>query len=76
MVHHFINQWAHIKNKNSAFKVPMHVLDGPQDYNNLDLPKAQEVVGRLISLGIRGTWTAEELQNFGDQMVASLRKVL
>lgn len=75
-MYHFINQWDHIKNKKSAFKVPMHELDGPQDYNKLDIPKAQKVVGRLISLGIRGTWTEAELQEFGDQMVASLRKVI
>lgn len=75
-MYHFINQWDHIKNKKSAFKVPMHELDGPQDYNKLDIPNAQNVVGRLISLGIRGTWTEAELQEFGDQMVASLRKVL
>ncbi len=75
-MYHFINQWDHIKNKDSASKLPLHVLPSPQDYNNLDLPKAQEVIGRLISLGIRGTWTATELKEFGDKIVASLRKVL
>lgn len=75
-MYHFINQWDHIKNKDSAVKLPFHELDCPQDYNALDLPKSQNVVGRLISLGVRGTWTEEELQAFGDQMVTSLRKVL
>ena len=75
-MYHFINQWDHIKNKDSAFKVPMHELDCPQDYNNLDLPHAQNVIGRLISLGIRGTWTETELQDFGDKMVASLNKIM
>ena len=75
-MYHFINQWDHIKNKDSASKLPFHVLPCPQDYNNLELPKAQEVIGRLISLGIRGTWTPEELKVFGDKIVASLRKAL
>lgn len=75
-MYHFINQWDHIKNKKSAFKVPMHDLDSPQDYNNLDLPNAQNVIGRLISLGVRGTWTSRELKEFGDRMAASLEKVL
>jgi len=75
-MYHFINQWDHITNKDSAVKLPYHELECPQDYNNLDIPNAQNVVGRLISLGIRGTWTESELQEFGDKMVASLNKVL
>ena len=75
-MYHFINQWDHITNKDSAVKLPYHALDCPQDYTNLDLPKSQEVVGRLISLGVRGKWTAQELKEFGDQMVASLKKVV
>jgi len=60
-MYHFINQWDHIKNLQTAAKLPIELLGATQDYNNLDLPKSQEVVGRLISFGIRCTWTEEEV---------------
>jgi 8-amino-3,8-dideoxy-alpha-D-manno-octulosonate transaminase len=59
-MYHFINQWDHIKQLKTASKLPIQLLGAPQDYNNLHLPKTQDVVGRLISFGIRCTWTEEE----------------
>jgi 8-amino-3,8-dideoxy-alpha-D-manno-octulosonate transaminase len=59
-MYHFINQWDHIKQVKTASKLPIQLLGAPQDYNNLHLPKTQDVVGRLISFGIRCTWTEEE----------------
>jgi 8-amino-3,8-dideoxy-alpha-D-manno-octulosonate transaminase len=59
-MYHFINQWDHIKQLKTASKLPIQMLGAPQDYNNLHLPKTQDVVGRLISFGIRCKWTEEE----------------
>ncbi len=75
-MYHFINQWDHVKNLKAPVKLAIHHLGAPQDYNNLDLPGAQNVIGRLISLGIKANWTAEELNEFGDKMVTSIKKVL
>lgn len=61
-MYHFINQWDHLKNMQTASKLAVEVLGSSQDYKNLDLPKSQEVVGRLISFGIRCTWTEDELR--------------
>jgi len=60
-MYHFINQWDHIKEIRTASKLPLEVL-GHQDYANLHLPKTQEVIGRLISFGIRCTWTEDEVK--------------
>ncbi len=60
-MYHFINQWEHIKGLKTASKLPIQVLGAPQDYNNLDLPVTQNVVGRLISFGIRCTWTEADM---------------
>ncbi len=62
-MYHFINQWEHIKGLKTASKLGVQVLGAPQDYNNLDIPKTQAVVGRLISFGVRCTWTEEELKS-------------
>lgn len=62
-MYHFINQWHHVKGLKTASTLPVEVLGTPQDYQNLQLPKSQEVVGRLISFGIRCTWTDEEVNS-------------
>ncbi|GAB5556182.1 MAG: DegT/DnrJ/EryC1/StrS family aminotransferase [Schleiferiaceae bacterium] len=75
-MYHFINQWDHVKELRTPWKLPIHELGAPQDYKNLDLPKSQEVVGKLISLGVRGTWSADEAAELGAKMVQSIQKVL
>jgi 8-amino-3,8-dideoxy-alpha-D-manno-octulosonate transaminase len=67
-MYHFINQWEHIKNLKTASKLGVQVLGAPQDYNNLELPKTQDVVGRLISFGVRCTWTEEELKTLASKI--------
>jgi 8-amino-3,8-dideoxy-alpha-D-manno-octulosonate transaminase len=61
-MYHFINQWKHLKNMSTVSKLPAQVFGIPQDYNHLQLPKTQEVIGRLVSFVIRCTWTEEEVK--------------
>lgn len=75
-MYHFINQWTHLKELKSPAKLPIHHFGAPQDYLNLNLPKSQEVVGRLISFGIRVTWTEEELKNLADKISTCIQKAL
>jgi 8-amino-3,8-dideoxy-alpha-D-manno-octulosonate transaminase len=79
-MYHFINQWDHIKEMRTASKLNVQLLGAPQNYANLDLPKSQEVIGRLISFGIRCTWTDEEVQDLakkiGDCVVKALASVV
>ncbi len=75
-MYHFINQWDHIKELKAAAKLPIHVLGAPQDYKNLHLPKSQEVVGRLISFGIRCTWTNEEVKELAKKIAGCVEKAL
>ena len=75
-MYHFINQWEHIKGLKTASKLPIEILGAPQDYNNLDLPKSQEVIGRLISFGIRCTWTEEEVHALAKNIAVCVEKVL
>lgn len=75
-MYHFINQWNHIKEMKTAAKLPIEILGAPQDYKNLSLPKSQEVVGRLISFGIRCTWTEEEITNLANNISACIQKAV
>ena len=75
-MYHFINQWDHLKKLNTVSKLPVEVLGVPQDYLNLDLPKSQEVIGRLISFGIRCTWTEEDVTALANNIAACARKAM
>jgi len=75
-MYHFINQWNHIKEGKVAAKTNVQLLGAPQDYLNLNLPKAQEVIGKLISFGIRASWTETELQQFTEKIGNSIKSVL
>lgn len=75
-MYHFINQWDHIKEMRTASRLPIQILGAPQDYKNLHLPKTQEVVGRLISFGIRCTWTEEEVRTLAGKIGTCIQKAL
>ncbi len=75
-MYHFINQWDHIKEMRTASKLPVEVLGAPQDYANLQLPKSQEVIGRLISFGIRCTWTEEDVKSLATKISDCVKKVV
>ena len=75
-MYHFINQWDHLKNLSTVAKLPVELVGTSQDYNNLHLPKSQEVVGRLISFGIRCTWTDEEYKTLANNIAACAKKAM
>jgi 8-amino-3,8-dideoxy-alpha-D-manno-octulosonate transaminase len=75
-MYHFINQWDHIKELRMPFKMAIHHLGAPQDYSSLELPKTQNVIGRLISLGIKANWSETEREEFGAKIVASIKKAI
>jgi 8-amino-3,8-dideoxy-alpha-D-manno-octulosonate transaminase len=73
-MYHFINQWDHIKTLKTASKLPIHLLGAPQDYSQLDLPKTQNVIGRLISFGVKCAWTEEYMTAMADRIIACVEK--
>ncbi|MBE2289449.1 MAG: DegT/DnrJ/EryC1/StrS family aminotransferase [Chitinophagaceae bacterium] len=75
-MYHFINQWDHINGLKTASKLPAQLLGTPQDYNNLHLPKSQEVIGRLISFGIRCTWTEDEVKALANKIAACAKAAM
>jgi len=74
--YHFINQWDHIKEESYPAKLAIHDLGCSQDYATMDLAKSQDVMSRLVSIGIRCTWSDGELKEIADKLIASLKKVL
>lgn len=75
-MYHFINQWDHIKEMRTVSKLPVQVLGAPQDYKNLQLPKSQEVIGRLISFSVRCSWTEDDMKNLAAKISECVTKAL
>jgi len=75
-MYHFINQWDHIKGLKTASKLPVAVLGSPQDYNNLHLPKTQEVIGRLISFGVKTAWTEAYMADMANKISSCVKKAM
>jgi 8-amino-3,8-dideoxy-alpha-D-manno-octulosonate transaminase len=75
-MYHFINQWDHIKEMRTVSKLPVQVLGAPQDYKNLQLPKSQEVIGRLISFGVRVSWTEEQMETLANAILTCVEKAM
>lgn len=75
-MYHFVNQWDHIQEMRTAATVAAELNTDRQDYANLDLPISQDVVGRLISFGIRCTWTEQEVETLGKSIAACATKAL
>lgn len=73
-MYHFINQWDHIKEMRTVSKLPIQILGAPQDYKTMQLPKSQEVIGRLISFGIRCTWTEEQMKDLASKISEAFKK--
>ncbi len=75
-MYHFINQWDHLKAMRTVSALPAEKFGIPQDYNNLNLPESQSVVGRLISFGVRCTWTEEEIKTLANNIAACARRAM
>ncbi|MCB0480694.1 MAG: DegT/DnrJ/EryC1/StrS family aminotransferase [Flavobacteriales bacterium] len=73
-MYHFINQWDHVHNLSTISKIPVNVLPLPQDYSNLELPKSQDVVGRLISVGVSAKKSAQEVEEMSAKLVSIIKK--
>ncbi|MEJ2483246.1 MAG: DegT/DnrJ/EryC1/StrS family aminotransferase [Gemmatimonadota bacterium] len=75
-MYHFINQWDHVKDLAAAAPLAIHALGAPQDYRALELPGAQDVIGRLVSIGVGCGWNAEETARTSRNLRTALASVL
>jgi 8-amino-3,8-dideoxy-alpha-D-manno-octulosonate transaminase len=75
-MYHFINQWDHLKNLQTPYRLPIHELGSPQDYNQLELPRTQDVMSRLVSFGTKLAWDESQILQHAESIKSSVLKVL
>lgn len=74
-MYHFIKNWDHIQHLKSLSKLPIHVLEKPQDYANLQLPVSYDLISRLISMIVKISWTDNQLEERLKNMDKALKAV-
>jgi len=75
-MYHFINQWQHLKDLSTVSKLPAELFERSQNYNTMQLPKSQEVVGRLITFTVRCTWTEAQMTELADNILKCVNKAM
>ncbi len=71
---HYIRKWDHIKNLNTANKLPQHSNPEMPDYHNLNLKVSDELISRLISIQIKIGWDENELKRRCEILKSELSK--
>jgi 8-amino-3,8-dideoxy-alpha-D-manno-octulosonate transaminase len=75
-MYHFINQWDHIKKMSYPSKLAVHHLGASKGLTNPELKISEDIMSRMISVGIRCTWTGSELSDYSGRIIQSLSKVI
>ncbi|KOY87601.1 glutamine--scyllo-inositol aminotransferase [bacterium 336/3] len=74
--YHYIRNWEHIRSLKTPMKLVAHLLGTPQDYENLEIPKSNDLISRLISLVVKINWNDEQLATLTGRIEKALKSVL
>ncbi len=75
-MYHFINQWDHIKELRTVSKIGIQADGNHQDYQNLHLPKSQDVISRLLSFSIKCMWQEIEVRTLAQFIAKSVQMAM
>jgi len=71
---HYIRQWHHLKKLEAAAKLPIELMDNVPDYGAENLPQSDRIIGQLISMQIKLSWTKEDLSQRKEKIADVLSK--
>jgi len=71
---HYIRKWDHLKKLKSAAKLPVRLLENRPDYEKVNLPQSDQILGRTISMLIKLSWTEDELSQRIEKIVGVIDK--
>lgn len=58
---HYIRQWDHFKALKSPARLPITLIEALPEYEKMQFPRSDRIMGRNISMLIKLSWTKEEL---------------
>ncbi len=74
--YHYIRNWHHLKDFSVAAKLPVQIIDPDRNYRDVQLPKSDDLLSRLISMIIKVSWTKDQLTDHIDKVTGALDRVL
>ncbi|HHC25058.1 MAG TPA: DegT/DnrJ/EryC1/StrS family aminotransferase [Desulfobacterales bacterium] len=69
---HYIRSWDHLKTLQAA-RLPLQLYENCPDYQQVKLPRSDEIISRTISMLIKLSWTEEELAERIDKIIAAMK---
>jgi len=69
---HYIKNWDHLKQLKSPAPLAAQFMEGRPDYSAISFPESDQIMGRLISMQIKLSWTQEEIAG----RIEKMRKIL
>lgn len=72
---HYIKKWDHLKQLKALGKLPAELVKGMPDYSKIGFPASDAIMGRTISVLIKLSWTAQEVEERAVKMADAIRAV-
>jgi 8-amino-3,8-dideoxy-alpha-D-manno-octulosonate transaminase len=73
---HYHRQWGHLKEMKSIFNLPVMMIKDAPDYKNLQVPKSDAIMQKLMMTQIMVNWSEEEVNNIAEKMRSALKTAL
>jgi 8-amino-3,8-dideoxy-alpha-D-manno-octulosonate transaminase len=73
---HYHRQWGHLKELKSIFNLPVMMLKNAPDYRNLQVPKSDAIMQKLMMTQIMVNWSSEEVNILAEKMRNALKMAL
>jgi 8-amino-3,8-dideoxy-alpha-D-manno-octulosonate transaminase len=73
---HYLRQWKHIKTLSLPARLAIGLLAQAPDYTQLELPRSDKIMGRLISMQIKLSWTEAQIAQRIEKMAEVLKRVI
>ena len=70
---HYLRNWEHLKGLKSPAPLGITLLQSIPNYETVSLPVSDDIMGRAISMQIKLSWTADELDQRIEKMISVLK---
>jgi 8-amino-3,8-dideoxy-alpha-D-manno-octulosonate transaminase len=72
---HYIRQWDHFKKLKTSARLPITLIEALPEYEKMQFPKSDRIMGRNISMLIKLSWTKEELSQRIEKITDVFKKI-
>jgi 8-amino-3,8-dideoxy-alpha-D-manno-octulosonate transaminase len=72
---HYIRQWDHFKTLKSPARLPITLTEALPEYEKMQFPRSDRIMGRNISMLIKLSWTKEELTQRIEKITGVFEKI-